>query len=454
MHSGTGDLSAVTAKASRALAEFRIAGVASNREFLLDLLALPQIAAGQWHTGFIAEHLAALCAPRQKDAAAPAAKADALDPLAILSHGKRAFDNGASPDELPLPAGMQAIGAAISGTVLSIDVAIGDILRRGQQVAVMEAMKMEYVVVSPVAGVVREIRGAPDQTLVEGAALLTLDVIDDQTGMAASAQTVDLDHVRADLTELRQRRALTWTPRGQKRSKNVTSLGCAARARTSRTCAIRAAFTSTAHSPSLHSAVGVRWRTSLRARPPTAWSWASVRVNGALFADVDARCAVMSYDYTVLAGTQGHKNHQKKDRMFEVAAQWRLPLIIFAEGGGGRPGDTDHLTAGWLNIKAFTLLAKLSGLVPLVGVVSGRCFAGNAVVAGCCDVIIATEKTSLGMGGPAMIEGGGLGVFHPRRSRPNFGSAAQRRDRHRRQGRSRSRARGQTIPIVFSGYRQ
>jgi acetyl-CoA carboxylase carboxyltransferase component len=71
------------------------------------------------------------------------------------------------------------------------------------------------------------------------------------------------------------------------------------------------------------------------------------------------------------------------------------------------------VNAGMLHIKAFTLLAQLSGLVPLVSIVSGRCFAGNAVVAGCCDVIIATENTSLGMGGPAMIEGGGLGVFHP-----------------------------------------
>jgi len=137
------------------------------------------------------------------------------------------------------------------------------------------------------------------------------------------------------------------------------------------------------------------------------------RVNGALFPDLDARCVAMAYDYTVLAGTQGSKNHEKKDRMFELAAQWRLPLVVFAEGGGGRPGDTDAITAGMLQIKAFTLLARLSGLVPLIAVVSGRCFAGNAVVAGCCDVIIATEKTSLGMGGPAMIEGGGLGVFHP-----------------------------------------
>ena len=31
----------------------------------------------------------------------------------------------------------------------------------------------------------------------------------------------------------------------------------------------------------------------------------------------------MSYDYTVLAGTQGHQNHRKKDRLFELAEQSR-----------------------------------------------------------------------------------------------------------------------------------
>src|SRR5260221_13764789 len=118
------------------------------------------------------------------------------------------------------------------------------------------------------------------------------------------------------------------------------------------------------------------------------------RVNGTLFPDVDARCIAMSYDYTVLAGTQGAKNHEKKDRMLELAAEGRLPVVVFAEGGGGRPGDTDAIVAGWLNIKAFTLLAKLSGLVPLVGVGPGRCFSRNAVAAACCDVMIATKKAT------------------------------------------------------------
>jgi acetyl-CoA carboxylase carboxyltransferase component len=137
------------------------------------------------------------------------------------------------------------------------------------------------------------------------------------------------------------------------------------------------------------------------------------RVNGKIFGPDRARCAVISYDYTVLAGTQGHMNHRKKDRLFDVIERLRLPLVLFAEGGGGRPGDTDGASVTGLDTEAFALFAKLSGLVPMVGVVGGRCFAGNAALLGCCDVIIATADTNLGMGGPAMIEGGGLGVFPP-----------------------------------------
>jgi len=125
------------------------------------------------------------------------------------------------------------------------------------------------------------------------------------------------------------------------------------------------------------------------------------------------RCVAMSYDYTVLAGTQGMRGHQKKDRLFELAERRRLPVVLFAEGGGGRPGDVDMPIVAGLDCRAFALFAGLSGLVPLVGIASGYCFAGNAALLGCCDVVIATEDSSIGMGGPAMIEGGGLGVHEP-----------------------------------------
>ena len=136
-------------------------------------------------------------------------------------------------------------------------------------------------------------------------------------------------------------------------------------------------------------------------------------VNSDLFDESRTQCVVISYDYTVLAGTQGGQNHRKKDRLFEIAKKWKLPVIFFTEGGGGRPGDTDGLQVAGLDCLAFGLWAELSGDVPLVGITSGYCFAGNAAILGCCDVIIATEDANIGMGGPAMIEGGGLGKYHP-----------------------------------------
>jgi acetyl-CoA carboxylase carboxyltransferase component len=138
----------------------------------------------------------------------------------------------------------------------------------------------------------------------------------------------------------------------------------------------------------------------------------TARVNGELFGE-RAACAVLSYDYTVLAGTQGALGHRKKDRLFELIERMRIPTVFFAEGGGGRPGDTDYPVVSALDTRAFALWAGLAGLVPRIAVVSGRCFAGNAVIAGCADLIVATESTSLGMGGPAMIEGGGLGKVEP-----------------------------------------
>ena len=139
----------------------------------------------------------------------------------------------------------------------------------------------------------------------------------------------------------------------------------------------------------------------------------TARINGDLFGNERSACAVLSYDYTVLAGTQGALGHRKKDRLFDLIERMRLPTVFFAEGGGGRPGDTDYPTVSALDARAFKLWAALSGQVPRIAIVKGRCFAGNAVIAGCSDLIVATEDVSIGMGGPAMIAGGGLGDVHP-----------------------------------------
>lgn len=123
--------------------------------------------------------------------------------------------------------------------------------------------------------------------------------------------------------------------------------------------------------------------------------------------------AIMAHDYSVLAGTQGHMGHMKMDRIIDIARRKQMPMILFAEGGGGRPGDTDGLPIPGLGVSTFTHFAGLSGHVPVIGITSGRCFAGNAVLLGCCDVIIAAKNSNIGIGGPAMVEGGGQGVFTP-----------------------------------------
>lgn len=124
-------------------------------------------------------------------------------------------------------------------------------------------------------------------------------------------------------------------------------------------------------------------------------------------------CGVLSYDYLVMAGTQGMRGHRKSDRLIEVIGRMRLPAVFFTEGGGGRPGDTDIPLVSALDVGSFALWGELEGVVPRIAVVSGRCFAGNAVLAGTADLRIATPDANLGMAGPAMIAGGGLGTFAP-----------------------------------------
>lgn len=124
-------------------------------------------------------------------------------------------------------------------------------------------------------------------------------------------------------------------------------------------------------------------------------------------------CAVLSYDYLVMAGTQGMRGHRKSDRLLELVRRMRVPTVFFTEGGGGRPGDVDLPVVSALDVGTFALWSELQGVVPRIAVVSGRCFAGNAVLAGSADLRVATPDANLGMAGPAMIAGGGLGDFRP-----------------------------------------
>jgi acetyl-CoA carboxylase carboxyltransferase component len=311
-----------------------------------------------------------------------------------------------------------AVTAQLQGTIVGLLVEAGASVRAGQVVALVESMKMHHEVVAPVDGVVESVAVADGDTVAVGQPLLHVDEragAADQGRASAGPATGPLGLERDDLREVIERHE-----RGL--DDHRPDAVARRRARGRRTARENVADlvdagTFVEYGPLVIAAQRRRRPVEelIAATPADGLVGGIAEVNGELFADGPraAKCVVVSYDYTVLAGTQGTQNHRKKDRLFEVAEQLRIPIVFFTEGGGGRPGDTDGLGVSGLDCLAFRWFAELSGTVPLVGVASGYCFAGNAAILGCCDVVIATEDSNIGMGGPAMIEGGGLGVFEP-----------------------------------------
>ncbi|MGI8332268.1 carboxyl transferase domain-containing protein [Actinomadura scrupuli] len=299
-----------------------------------------------------------------------------------------------------------AVTAPMHGTVESVEVAEGDTVAKGGPLVLLESMKMQHVIEAPAAGIVRRLAVRPGDTVAEGAEVAVLEEAAEQTGTAAPAAGPDLERVRPDLQDVLRRHATGLdAARPEAVRRRHDRGGRTARENIEDLC-----------DPGTFTEYGALVIAAQRRRRPVEELIERTPADGLVagVGDIDGRPAmVLSYDYTVLAGTQGVMNHAKKDRMFELAARRRIPVVLFAEGGGGRPGDTDTPMVSGLDTMAFHLFARLSGRVPLVGIAAGRCFAGNAALLGCCDVIIATENANIGMGGPAMIEGGGLGVFAP-----------------------------------------
>lgn len=425
VHARSGKLADVAAKAGRALAEFRIEGVPTNIRFLEALLADDAVRKAEIDTRFIESHAERLLAvePARRrfiEAAAEAgaqaglagSRIDASDPLAVLAFGKQESDLvKAAPADAP--DGAHALSAPMQGAIVSLSLETGETVREGQTILVMDAMKMQHDIRADISGILHAFAVGEGDVVLEGAPLAYIEPADIEVDEAGEGEDIDLELIRDDLAEVIARQANTL-------DKNRPE--AVARRRKTKQRTTRENIEDLVD-PGSFTEYGSLVVAARRARMSREELWKRTpadglvtglaRVNGDLFGDADARCMVMSYDYTVLAGTQGKKNHEKKDRMFELAEKWRLPMILFAEGGGGRPGDTDVVFSGNLTTPAFHLFGKLSGLAPLVGIASGRCFAGNAVLIGCCDVVIATENANIGMGGPAMIEGGGLGVYRP-----------------------------------------
>ena len=305
-----------------------------------------------------------------------------------------------------------SVDSPLIGTIFRITVAPGDQVRAGQEIVIVESMKMEHPVEAGVDGTVEAVLVAEGETIAAGQALVRITpgvVAATVDGSAAETPTGE----RADLARYRERRFLTT----DEARPEAVARRAARGHRTARANIADLVDDGSFVEYGSFAIAAQRRRRELddliRNTPADGLVGGLARVNGAAFPGDEARVAVASYDYTVLAGTQGQKNHTKKDRIFDVAEQLHLPFILFAEGGGGRPGDTDASGVAGLDCLAFAYFARLSGLVPLVGITNGFCFAGNAALLGCCDVIIATEDSYTGMAGPAMIEGGGLGVVKP-----------------------------------------
>jgi len=433
-HAPTERFADAVGRCRRALREFRLEGVEVNIGFLQNILGHPDFVAGNVHTRWVDEQMPALAAAngeRQQrvvaDTASEAApdgyagaRVDSSDPLALFAHdaavkARQAATADAGPAAPATgPEGSVGLVAPIQGTIVAIEVAAGDEVRAGQPVAVVEAMKMEHVIAAEASGIVRDVTMAQGDVVREGHPIVFIEAADVAGGLAGDAAgETDLDHIRPDLQEVIDRHAYTL-------DENRPEAVAKHRARGFRM--VRESVAQLVDDGSFQEywplVVALQHQRhdieSLRRNTPADGVVAgTASINGDLFQDEKSRAVVVAYDYTVLAGTQGRRNHYKQDRMYELAHRFRLPLVLFSEGGGGRPGDDDNGPRVTFDAHTFTTFSKLSGLVPLVGINNGRCFAGNTAMLASCDVIIATEKSTIGMGGPAMIEGGGLGVYTP-----------------------------------------
>jgi acetyl/propionyl-CoA carboxylase alpha subunit/acetyl-CoA carboxylase carboxyltransferase component len=368
------------ARARHALAEFRIDGVATNLPLLRDVLARDEVAATQVTTGWFDAHVADF----GTDAPAP----------------------------LP-PGGALAARAPLSGVVVALAVQPGDRVAAGAEIATLEALKMQHAVLAPAAGIVRAIPATLGAVAAEGEALVLLDALEGEETAAIAQAAADPDLIRPDLAEM-------YAAQAYGLDANRAEAVARRHARGHRTARENLDDLFDAGSFTEYGALAIaaqRRRRSLEdlvANTPADGLVGGVgTVNAAQFGADAARCLGLAYDYTVLAGTQGHNNHRKTDRLLMLAEAQKLPVVFYTEGGGGRPGDVDTLGVTGLDTPTFRSFAALSGKAPRIGITNGFSFAGNAVLFGCCDITVATKDAHIGMGGPAMIEGGGLGVFRP-----------------------------------------
>ena len=425
-----GDWAELVRRARRCLSEARVDGIATNLDLLRAIAARPEFESQALDTLFVQRTLGellagaeALARAKQERQGGPVANSTsgASAPSATAGGDNRSDAKGAPPEQ----PGLSAIRSPMPARVVEINVDVGRLVPRGAQLLVIEAMKMQHLVTAADAGRVVDLRVAVGDFVDEGALLLRLSTEANEDEGPTSEATIDPETIRPDLQRVIDRHAFGLDAnRPEAVAKRHAQGGRTARENIEALCDPGSFIEYGA----LAVAAQTRRRTMddlIRRTPADGMVTGLGTVNAEHFGPEASRCAVMAYDYTVLAGTQGSRNHQKTDRLLGIAHRLERPVVLFAEGGGGRPGDTDMPKVAGLNNHTFSQFAALSGKVPVVGIVHGRCFAGNAALLGCADVVIATVASNIGMGGPAMIEGGGIGTFAPEAIGP---SAVQSRN--------------------------
>jgi acetyl/propionyl-CoA carboxylase alpha subunit/acetyl-CoA carboxylase carboxyltransferase component len=401
-----GDYTDVLDRTCRALGEFRIDGVETNISFLQSLLRHPTVQSGQLDVGLV-ERLASDICKGADDLPKATALPTGQNKPAVAPAG---FESA--------PDGMATINTPVGGLLISVDVSVGSQVAAGQQIAIVEAMKMEHVVQAQTSGQIGQVLVAVGAQLAQGQPIAFLTP--SSGGMSEMARDAD-----ADTPETNSQYDDYLASKAKLMDENRPA--AVARRRKTGQQTARENIAQLCDTGSFVEYGGFALAAQRRRRTIeelTEISPADGLVSGLgtihadQFPDAQTKCLVMAYDFTVFAGTQGFMNHKKMDRLLKLALKRQLPIVLFAEGGGGRPGETDYMGVAGLELETFHMLASHSGTAPTIAIVSGRCFAGNAALAGSCDVIIATENANLGMGGPAMIEGGGLGVFTPEQVGP------------------------------------
>ena len=387
-------------KAYRALCKFRIEGVATNLGFLQALLQHPDFQANRIHTGFVEEKIAELTASvpsahrrlyfeRPSLSRAVGAKIDSSDPLAILDLGRSAALQVEQPtqeyaaqtlpnyDDVEGPENTVALRAPMQGTIVSVDANEGEVIAQGQQLIVMEAMKMEHVIAAPVSGILRRVIATKGDTVAEGQSLIFIEERQGDSAVTVTNSELNLDVIRPDLAEIIERHEIGL---------DAARPEAVARRRKTGQRTARENIVDLCDPDSFveYGALGVaaqrRRRTMddlIKNTPADGLITGHATINADLFGAERAHCVVLAYDFTVLAGTQGHLNHRKKDRMFQLARELRIPLVLFAEGGGGRPGDTD----GDFSSRTFHDFPKLSGSGAAGRDCLGPLFCGERLIA-------------------------------------------------------------------------